>query len=227
MLKERLTGYTVVKYKWVVLAKLIVIFLVCISGYVLANAVLDRDKPADALYVADTAGSKSAGKTERVKPAVMKWMRHKSEMPDQVLSSIYDAAEKNLNTELILAICMVESNFNPGLKSSRGAIGLMGIVPAVWLEELKANGIVTEKRDLFLIPNNIASGIYVLEKYLARAGNLEKALFAYVGGDSEYVKKVLQALGEIYHVKMVNAPGGRQNAAAGVAGEFPAGVNSG
>jgi soluble lytic murein transglycosylase-like protein len=227
MLKECLNGYTVVKYKWVVLAKLIVIFLVCISGYVLANTVMEWEKPADASSVAGTAGFKSAGKTERVKPAVVEWMRHKSEMPDQVLSSIYDAAEKNLNTELILAICMVESNFNPGLKSSKGAIGLMGIMPAVWLEELKANGIVTEKRDLFLIPNNIASGIYVLEKYLATAGNLEKALFAYVGGDSEYVRKILQALGEIYHVKMVKAPGGRPVAAAGVAGKYPAGVNSG
>ncbi len=227
MLKECLNGYTVVKYKWVVLSKLIVILFVCISGYVLANALLDWEKPADASYVADTAGSKSGGTTERAKSAVVEWMRHNSEMPDQVLSNIYDAAEKNLNTELILAICMVESNFNPGLKSSKGAIGLMGIMPAVWLEELKANGIVTGKRDLFLIPNNIASGIYVLEKCLARAGNLEKALFAYVGGDSEYVKKVLQALGEIYHVKMVSVPGGRQNAAAGVTGEFPCRVNSG
>jgi soluble lytic murein transglycosylase-like protein len=193
----------------------------------LANTVLDWEKPAVASYVADTSGSKSSGKTERVKPAVVEWMRHKSEMPDQVLSSIYDAAEKNINTELILAICMVESNFNPGLKSSKGAVGLMGIMPAVWLEELKVRGIVQERRDLFLIRNNIDSGIYVFEKYLARTGNLEKALFDYVGGDSDYVKKVLQALGEIYLIKMAKAHGDKQKNPGAVAGDFSGGVNSG
>lgn len=220
-MKELLNGYTVVRYKWVVLAKLAVIFFVFITSYALANAVLDWDKQADASYVSENAGFESAGQTDWVKTAVVDWMKLNSEMPEQVLSSIYDAAETNINTELILAVCLVESNFNPGVKSGKGAVGLMGIMPSVWLEELKANGIVKEKRDLFLIPNNIASGIYVLGKYLERTNNLEEALFNYVGGDSDYVKKVLQALGEIYHIKMVKAPVAKTKAAEAVAGDIP------
>jgi soluble lytic murein transglycosylase-like protein len=73
------------------------------------------------------------------------------------------------NADLILAICLVESNFDPAAKSAKGAIGLMGILPRAWLEELRAEGIVRHKDDLYRIPNNIAAGAYVLQKYLSNA----------------------------------------------------------
>jgi soluble lytic murein transglycosylase-like protein len=132
------------------------------------------------------------------KPAILQWMRNKSEMPEQILSNIYDAAVKSSNPDLIIAVCLVESSFNPNAKSSKGAMGLMGIVPKVWLDELKKQGIVKERRDLYMIPHNIASGAYVLGKYLSTTNNLEKALLQYVGGDPYYPGKVMQALGEIY-----------------------------
>lgn len=51
-------------------------------------------------------------------------------MPEQVLSDIYDEAVKYAYSDLILAICAVESNFNPVAKSQKGAIDLMGILPS-------------------------------------------------------------------------------------------------
>ena len=228
MMKERLNRYSVVRYKWLLLAKLAVILSVGISGYVLAITMLDRTMPAAASYASESPRNfERAEPAELVKTALVKWMKLKSGMPEEVLSSIYDAARTNSNMELILAICMVESSFNPLVESSQGAVGLMGIMPSVWFEELKENGILKEEGDLYLVPNNIASGIYVFEKYLTSSGNLEKALFNYVGGDSEYVRKVLQTLGEIYHVKVVNSPGSRPNAAAGAARAFPGRANSG
>jgi len=61
---------------------------------------------------------------------------------------------------------------------------------------------IQEKVDLYLIPNNIASGVYVLRKYLSKSKNLKDALFSYAGGDPDYAGKVLRTLGEIYLAEM-------------------------
>jgi soluble lytic murein transglycosylase-like protein len=215
MLKKELDGYTVIQYKWIVLARIIAVCFILVAAFTLTRTAMDWIKPAYASYKSETGNPETPEGTaeitlpveEKVKPALMAWMRKRSEMPDQVLSSIYDAAVTHANRDLILAICLVESNFNPKVKSNKGAIGLMGIMPNVWVEELKAEGIVSGRRDLFLIPNNIASGVYVIEKYMRIHHSLEKALFRYVGGDSSYVDKVLSALGEIHLINMVNVPG--------------------
>jgi soluble lytic murein transglycosylase-like protein len=215
MLKNKLDGYTVVQYKWIVFARVIAVCFILVALFALTKTAMDWIKPAYASYASETvipeAADGSAEVTplaeEKVKPALMAWMRKRSEMPDEVLSSIYDAALTHANRDLILAICLVESNFNPKVKSNKGAIGLMGIMPNVWVEELKAEGIVSGRRDLFLIPNNIASGVYVIEKYMRIYHSLDRALFNYVGGDSSYVNKVLSALGEIHLINMVNVPG--------------------
>ena len=127
------------------------------------------------------------------KQAVLDWMGENSAMPDQVLAKIYNATAEIRNRDLILAICLVESNFNPHAESNKGAIGLMGIMPEVWLEELKAQGIISEKEDLYKISGNIAAGAYVLAKYLSETNDLRQALSRYVGGASWYATRVLQA----------------------------------
>ncbi len=134
------------------------------------------------------------GSTEQV---ILQWMKEHSEMPEQVLSKIYSVAMNSVNADLILAICLVESNFNPQVESSKGAIGLMGIMPEVWLEELKTHGIVREQDDLYTISKNINSGIYVLQTYLAKTNDLGEALRRYAGGDPAYAAKVLKRLAEI------------------------------
>ena len=131
------------------------------------------------------------------KKEVLRWMKENSAMTEQVLSKVYNAAAHSSHTDLVLAICLVESNFNPHAESDKGAIGLMGIMPTVWLEELKERGFVSGKEDLYTIPGNIDSGMYVFERYLARTNNLEEALRRYSGGDPRYAKKVLRVLSKL------------------------------
>ncbi len=127
------------------------------------------------------------------KQAVIEWMAENSVMPEHVLTKIYAAAEKTGKRDLILAICLVESNFNPDAKSAKGAMGLMGIMPHIWIEELKEQGIISEKDDLFRISENIAAGLHVLEAYLSETNDLSKALRRYVGGASWYAARVFRA----------------------------------
>jgi soluble lytic murein transglycosylase-like protein len=190
MLKDNMKSSTGAVSRKVLLLTLVLSCLIVMPGFAMVFAARDLVKPVNAAYTA-----------EEVNPVILLWMRNNSGMPEQVLSDIYRAAANNINSDLILAICVVESNFNPNVKSEKGAIGLMGILPAAWLDELKAQGIVQEKEDLYQISNNIASGAYVLQKYLSKTKTLEKALIAYVGGDPDYVRKVMKALGELYLAK--------------------------
>jgi hypothetical protein len=205
MLRSRLKGYVVVEYKWILLSKLIGLCLVGIAGYALVHTTIDFSEPANADYLSEDE------KIDRIKLVVMKWMKDNSEMPEQVLSTIYDEAVKYPHTDLILAICAAESSFNPNAKSGKGAIGLMGILPSVWMDVLKGQGIVSAKRDLYLISKNIESGVYVLRRYLAKSNDLKQALFDYVGGDLNYANKVLRTMGEIYMAKMLDIPAEKGN----------------
>ncbi len=145
--------------------------------------------------------SAGTGMNEATRLVVLQWMKEHSTMSEKVLSTIYSAAMNSVNADLVLAICLVESNFNPRVESEKGAIGLMGIMPDVWLEELQKRGIVRELDDLYTISSNMNSGIYVLGKYLERTNNLREALIRYAGGDPAYAAKVLRTVGEISQVR--------------------------
>ena len=201
--------YLVIRCRTMFMMRLLAVCLTVVSIGLLLYMVSASPAPAaPAVRQADQSVAADP------KAAVIGWMKSRSEMPEQVLVAIYDEAARSINADLILAICAVESDFNPSIKSPKGALGLMGITAGVWLQELKGRGLVSEKRDLFLIPNNIAAGTYVLEKYLARSRNLEQALNDYVGGDTDYAGRILQAMGEIYLAKM--PPRNEARAAAAV-----------
>jgi hypothetical protein len=181
-------------------AQYLIVSLVVIIGLTLISMVTGSGERQDGHYPVyhDRAGAEI---NEATKPVILHWMKERSVMHEQVLSRIYSAAMNNDNADLVLAICLVESNFNPHAKSEKGAMGLMGIMPDVWLQELKTHGIVRERDDLYAISNNINSGIYVLERYLARTSNLREALSRYAGGDPAYAARVLRKLGEISRVR--------------------------
>ncbi len=199
-----------VEYKWMVLLKLLTVCMFVAAVYafisvntgvpVSANAV----QPLEISQPLENKSVQESHKTEDANPAVIKWMKERSVSPEHVLLKIYQEALRHSHPNLILAICAVESNFNPGVESEKGAMGLMGILPAVWMGELKKEGILHERQDLYLISNNIASGIYVLKKYLMKSKNLEDALYSYVGGDRSYADKIMRTLGEIHLSEMPN-----------------------
>ncbi len=170
--------------------------LVSVITLAMAYVVSAPEKRVDAGYRASNNGG-TPDMEEPAEQVILRWMKEHSDMPEQVLSKIYSVAMNSVNADLILAICLVESNFNPQVESSKGAIGLMGIVPEVWLEELKMHGIIREQDDLYTISKNINSGIYVLQRYLAQTNSLGEALRRYAGGDPAYAAKVLKRLGEI------------------------------
>ena len=165
--------------------------LVALGGLSLAYSFMTADKPAHAGYSSSLNTTRDM--KDRTKQAILQWMKENSEMSDQVLAKIYNAASATANRDLILAICLVESNFNPRAESDKGAIGLMGIMPGVWVEELKEKGIIEERDDLYRIKANIAAGVHVLETYLSETNDLRQALIRYVGGASWYATRVFRA----------------------------------
>ena len=192
ILKNMIKEYVKVKCQRLSLVHYLLLILIAISGLALVYAVTVPSGPANAGDYSSLARS-SGNEHATVKQAVLNWMGENSDMPDYILTKIYNAAARTGNRDLILAICLVESNFNPQVESDKGAIGLMGIMPGVWLEELTTQGIIREREDLYKISGNIAVGAYVLATYLSETNDLRQALNRYVGGASWYATRVLQA----------------------------------
>lgn len=98
-------------------------------------------------------------------------------------SMIVDAGETHdVEPALIKAIIMAESSYNPRAVSSRGAKGLMQIMPIT----ARALGVGA---DLFDPRNNIDCGVRYFKKLLDRYdGRIELALAAYNAGSAK-VKK--------------------------------------
>jgi len=191
-LKDMMKEYVQVTYTRVSLRPYVLLALIVIFALALVYTIMKPGRQAHAGYFSSFSRSGEDTK-ETTKQAILKWMKENSDMPDQVLAKIYNAAAMTGKRDLILAICLVESNFNPHVESDKGAIGLMGIMPGVWLEELKEQGIIEEKEDLYKISANIAAGAHVLATYLSETNDLRQALVRYVGGASWYATRVFRA----------------------------------
>jgi soluble lytic murein transglycosylase-like protein len=200
MINDRIKNYLNGRDTQALLIQYVLVGFIAAIGLALAYTVLMPCEQANADYLASAQRNARAAK-EATRGAVLQWMKENSHMPQQVLAKVYDTALNSVNPDLVLAICVVESNFNPRAESEKGAVGLMGIMPGVWLDSLKASGIVNGKEDLYMIPNNIASGVYVLKWYLANTHNLREALRGYSGGDPGYANRILRAAGKISSVR--------------------------
>jgi hypothetical protein len=100
--------------------------------------------------------------------------------------------ESSIDPLLVLAVIAVESRFNPVAESSKGAKGLMQVIPRYHEEKLLAHG----GEHALLEPEvNIQVGTQILREYMARAGVMETALQMYNGALDEptarYAGKVL------------------------------------
>lgn len=129
---------------------------------------------------------------------IKEWMRDNSSINDEILEKVLENSYNTENPYLTLAIICIESNFRPYVVSHKGAIGLMQIMPNIWVDELIDNKIIKNSDDLYKIEENIKSGNYVLSHYLKNSNNnLELALLKYSGYNKVYYKKVIEKLGEL------------------------------
>jgi hypothetical protein len=196
MMKDRIKNYFDGRDRQAFLVESAIVGFIAAVGLALVYTAFVPCGRADAdnLVIAHQSVSLSKDASRK---AVLSWMERNSRMPRQVLARVYSTATKSVHPDLVLAICVVESNFNPRAVSDKGAMGLMGVMPSVWLDSLKARGIVNEQEDLYEIPNNIASGVFVLKWYMATRKNLSDALRGYSGGDPLYAARVLRAAAAI------------------------------
>lgn len=103
----------------------------------------------------------------------------------------YEATQRDLAPELVLAVIDVESNFDRFAISVAGARGLMQIMP-FWLKELG-----DAEENLMHIDTNVRFGCTILKYYMDIENNdLKRALGRYNGslGKQKYPNKVLEKL---------------------------------
>lgn len=93
----------------------------------------------------------------------------------------------NLNPFLVLAIIKVESSFDPMAVSSKGAVGLMQMMPETAMYLAPKKGIIIDDQSIIADPLiNVELGIYYFYKLLIRYNKLESALFAYNYGPARF-----------------------------------------
>ncbi|CAM3680578.1 lytic transglycosylase domain-containing protein [Bordetella tumulicola] len=91
------------------------------------------------------------------------------------------ALRYSMDPDLLHAVIKVESNYKPLAVSSKGAIGLMQIMPTTGVEL----GFANPRRDLLIPMNNIDAGTRYLARMMRRfEGDLSLALAAYNAGPS-------------------------------------------
>ncbi|MBV8402713.1 MAG: lytic transglycosylase domain-containing protein [Gammaproteobacteria bacterium] len=110
---------------------------------------------------------------ERPASGAANWLA-KSAQYDAVIERT--ARSHSVRPELVRAVIVVESAFNPNAVSNRGAIGLMQLRPATARRYGVANAFDPEQ--------NIKAGVHYLRDLLTRYGNdLELTLAAYNAGE--------------------------------------------
>lgn len=169
------------------------------NGVVHFTNVPARRIPRQVKVHAETSAASSA-RQENVRSSAANNGRRSGEVPVSYLNSINTACERyGVDPSLVHAIVKVESDFNPYALSSKGAMGLMQLMPQT-ASEMKV-------KNSFDPHQNIEGGVrylrYLLDRY---EGNLSLALAAYNAGETSvkrwgtvppfketqnYVKKVM------------------------------------
>ena len=98
---------------------------------------------------------------------------------------------------MLVSIMQVESKFNLYAVSNKGAKGLGQITTKIWLDELTEAGLWKEEIDVYDYRKNIAAIDYIVRKLLKEHKSWPECLNRYVGGDKDYVTKVLSNYAEL------------------------------
>lgn len=95
------------------------------------------------------------------------------------------AAERHdVDPYLIAAMIRVESSFDPEVRSSKGAIGLMQVLPSTARYVARRRGRRYVQANLYRPVHNIDVGTYYLHYLRDKYGRIEYALAAYNGGEA-------------------------------------------
>ncbi len=102
-----------------------------------------------------------------------------------------------VDENLVYAVILCESSFNPNSKSKKGAIGLMQLLPttALWCAKKLDEKYSDEK--LYEPEFNIKIGVYYLAYLRTVFNDLDDVIMAYNAGEGN-VKKWLQGNGEVF-----------------------------
>lgn len=111
---------------------------------------------------------------------------------EKIAATIDKSATKyGVDPSLIRAIIKVESNFDPNVVSSAGAMGLMQLMPE--------NCIALGSVDPLNIEQNIDGGVRHIKEYIDRYnGDIEMALMAYNGGPTRMMNRGVISINDIY-----------------------------
>lgn len=111
-------------------------------------------------------------------------MTHKRHTQSQLVNAV--ATRQGLNPRLVHSIIQVESSGRPSAVSSKSAVGLMQVRPAVWTK--------WTKRQLLDPETNLYAGTTILKHYLKQSRSLDEALHKYSGGARDYARKVRKGM---------------------------------
>ena len=107
--------------------------------------------------------------------------------PEKYHSIVNKYAEQHsVPEQLVFAIIKVESNFDPSVVSSAGAMGLMQMLPSTYEWLTTKLGDNYSKDDLYDPETNIRYGTYYLQYLYSRFGTWEKAIIAYNWGEGNF-----------------------------------------
>ncbi len=107
--------------------------------------------------------------------------------PEKYHSIVNKYAEQHsVPEQLVFAIIKVESNFDPSVVSSAGAMGLMQMLPSTYEWLTTKLGDSYSKDDLYDPETNIRYGTYYLQYLYSRFGTWEKAIIAYNWGEGNF-----------------------------------------
>jgi len=120
------------------------------------------------------------GRVARIEEHLARRVRSQLD-PGRLASVILRAAEwARVDPVLVLAIIEVESGFDPAARSSRGARGLMQVVPATLKRQAEISGLPGD--DPHAPELNVPAGVLYFRRLLDAFGNKYAALMAYNAG---------------------------------------------
>lgn len=137
-------------------------------------------------------------------------------MRSHFLHVVAKASDKYKISPLVfISMASVESSYRPQIvhNLAKGAheraVGLMGIMPKMWLPELRKSGIADTRQDLFTIEASVMASAYILNKKRKQPllkgtkDSMESALRRYFGGNYKaYTNKIASNIGAIILTKV-------------------------